>query len=513
MSFNGFINSFTNSPIQPSDVSYLAIPFQGSAQNIALEWVFQNPATLYPFCQFISATGSDVGTYSITMPNALYSSTIQSTIVYNQGTSDVTLYNNAGTSIGVCSSGLAYYVGNTSNDTAAGTWDVFLELGAGSSSVTAASLVDPTANGSGEPNAGGLSAYSQYLKINQAIFDYTGTTYAGNASDLGNVVTWKSGSGTYTLAAASSVKNGFITGVQNRSTTGGIINITPSGSDNLNGVNAVLQMQVNESTYLISDGSSNWYTFCYSSNIAYVIQEIGYNLATSGGAITISVTDAAYQIQAFNGTYGAFPYATVLVTLPATLVQQYFINNTSTTNSIQIYVIGESDANFKYTVLPGNRFVGFTDGTHLYNAPNYIANSTIYLSDGSPSSPQLTFTNDTDTGIFRQTSGAYTGAMGITQGGVASMYFDSDLNTTVADLAVPDGATGAPSLTFTNDITSGVYLASSGTYSGEVVLAQGGDDCFYVSNTGNTNVGNLDKVGGSYLDNSISIYSLMRAYG
>ena len=514
MAFTGFVNSFTNSPIQPADVNYLSLSFTAS-DSYQLEWVFQNPGTSYPFCQFNQLTGTTVG--SITLPNALYSSVVQSALFYNQGDEDITIYNYDGTSVGVCEPGVCYYLGNTDNSTSAGNWNVFITLGAGSSSVVASDLIDGTFNGYGEPNAGGLKAYSTYLKINQFIFPYAGTAYVGNSSDLGNVVTWTAGSGTYTLPAASAVANGFISGLQNLSSAGGVISITPQGSDTLNTLDgpyttassSPFSMQVYESTYFISDGVSNWYTFCFSSNVEYVIENIGHNLTTSGGSITISSTDAAFQIQTFTGTY----LSTVDVTFPATLTQQYFINNTSSTTSILVYIAGETDAAYQYTILPGDRLTTFTDGTHLYNSPNFISDATIYLPDGLVTAPSLTFVNDLTTGLFRQISGTYTDAMGIVQNGSATMYFDSSQNTTLVPLSIPDGATGDPAIFFANSVTTGIYRTTSGTYSGALTLGQLGTDALYITSTGNTTLNSFNKVGGSYLDNSISIYSMMRAYG
>lgn len=427
MSFNGFVNSFTNSPIQPSQVSYLPIVFNGANSTIVLEWAFQNPATLYPFSQFIQITGTGTATYVVQFPNALYSSAVQSTIVYNQSTVPITLHDFSGNVIGVCATGVAYFVGNTDNTIANGDW-VFLTLAAGTSSVIASSLIDQTLNpgtpsGSlNEPNAGGLKAYSTKLKINQSIFPYSGTTYVGNQSDLGNIITWTQGSGTYTLALANSVSNGFISGLQNRSVLGGIITITPQGGNLINGSASTIKMQVDESTYLVSDGGSNWYTFAYSSNVDYVIQNIGYSLSSSGGTITIPINDGAYQIQTFSGSYNSPTYPSVNVLLPSTLTQQYFINNTSTTNSIIVYIAGETLNQYKYTILPGNRLTTFTDGTHLYNSPNFLSNATIYLADGSESLPSLTFVNDTETGIYRNTT---TNALSITQGSTIVANFDN----------------------------------------------------------------------------------------
>ena len=433
MPFNGFVNSFTNSPIQPSEVSYLALPFNGSSSTITLEWAFQNPATSYPFSQFIQITGTGTATYVIKLPNAIYSSTVQSTIIYNQGAVAVTIQDYAGNVIGSCSPNIAYYVGSTSNTVSTGAW-VFLTLAAGTSSVIASSLVDLTLNPGtptsslNEPNAGGLKAYSTHLKMNQSIFPYTGTAYVGNESDLGNIVTWTSGSGTYTLALANSVSNGFITGIQNRSTLGGIITLTPQGGNLINGSGVAIQIQVSESTYLVSDGGNNWYTFAYSSNIAYVIQNIGYSLGSSGGTITIPIADGSYQIQTFTGSYGA-PTDVVNVLLPATLTQQYFINNLSPTNSILVYIAGESELEYKYTILPGNRLTTFTDGTHLYNAPNFLSNADIYLSDGTAALPSMTFAEDKTTGISLDT---ITGALVISQGGIyVAGFTDTGIGSTV----------------------------------------------------------------------------------
>jgi hypothetical protein len=418
MPFNGFVNSFTNSPIQPSEVSYLSVDFDTSPGAVVLEWAFQNPASLYPFSQFIQISGSDAGTFSITLPNAIYSSTVQSTIIYNQNTSAVSILNSSGDVIGSAAPSIAYFVGSTDNTTADGEW-VFLTLAAGTSSVIASSLVDLTLNpgtpsGSlNEPNAGGLKAYSTYLKMNQSIFPYAGTAYVGNQSDLGNIVTWTEGSGTYTLALANSVSNGFITGIQNRSTLGGIITLTPQGGDLINGSSVAIQMQVNESTYLVSDGGVNWYTFAYSSNTAYVIQNIGYNLGSSIGTITVPISDGSYQIQTFSGSYGSPGYPTINVLLPATLTQQYFINNLSTTNSILVYINGETLDQYKYLVLPGNRLTTFTDGTNLYNAPNFLSDAYVYLSDGTAPLPSMTFANDKTTGIYRDDP---TDAMCVSQG-------------------------------------------------------------------------------------------------
>ncbi len=411
MSFNSFVNIFTNSPIQPTDVSYLQLTFDGDDETVQLEWVFQNPATLYPFTQFIQVNGSGTGA-AIFMPNALYSSTLQSTIVYNQGDEDVSIYTFEGDLlIGVCQPGLAYFIGNTDNTSSNGNWNVFLTLGAGTSSVIASDLIDPTVNGSTPPesNSGGLGAFGQYLKLNTKVYNYAGTNYVGNASDRGTIVTWTAGSGNLTLGSSATLGNGFITGLQNRSITGGVISVYTASPDLLNGqpnsntsIPSIIQLQPGESSFFITDGDGNWYSFLYSSNAEYAIGNISHSLASSGGAITVSAADASNQIQTFQDTYQTAPstYPVVTVTFPASLVQQYFINNLSTTNSLSVSIFQETVPAYIYTVLPGAAITTFTDGAHLYLSPNVIINEIIYLPNGSVGAPSLTFTNDTDTGLY-----------------------------------------------------------------------------------------------------------------
>lgn len=505
MAFNGFVNSFTNSPIQPSDVNYLPVVFNGANTAIQLEWSFQNPATLYPFCQFILISGTGTNTYAINMPNALYSSTLQSCIIYNTGVVDITIYDFGGSTIGVCSPSIAYYIGNTDNSTEAGTWNVFIELGAGSSSVIAASLIDLTSNGAGEPNAGGLKAYANHLKINQYIFPYTGTAYVGNLSDLGNIVSYNaSGSGTYELMSAASVSNGFITGFQNRSSGGGVVDIIYQSGDSLNGsTSTVLQMQVNESTYFVSDGVSNWYTFCYSANISYVISNITYGIPTSETAtdtITVTIPQSAFQIQTFQTISGSA--TTVQVIYPNTITQQWFINNASI-STLVLYLSSDSgNPTYKYTVLPGGTLTMFTDGTHLYNSPNFISNANIYLPNGLVTAPSLTFVNDTTTGIYRDTS---TSAMAVTQGSTLVTEFKNTAITNSVPLLVPSGLETAPSIAFSSQISTGFYyetdtlsIAILGTrttaFQDDITFSQ-------------VPINSVD-----YQQYAINIYSLMRAY-
>jgi len=505
MSFNGFVNSFTNSPIQPSDVSYLPLTYS-TGTTVQLEWVFQNPATLTPFCQFINVTGSGSTLYTIQLPNALYSSTVQSAIVYNEAASNVTLTNFSGTEIGTCEPGIAYFVGNTDNTTTTGDWLV-ITLGAGSASVIASQLIDQTTGPGSEPNAGGLIALSNHLKINQVPFVYTGTAYSVTASDRGNVVTFtNASSSTYTLPSPASVGNGFITGLQNRSTGAAIITVSVGSPYVLYGpvgVAANFQMQVNESTYFISDGVSNWYTFLYSSNIQYVIQKNQTDLTSvGGGTYTVPNTSAIYQIQIFTSSYSG----TTTVLFPGTVTQQYFIANNSTTASLLVYLAGDS-APYQYTVPPQTSISTFSDGIHLYLAPSTVVNEKIELPDGSIVSPSLTFLNDTTLGLSRNTASGGGMIVSDLATNIAEFKYNAlDVNVPLVateGINTENGTNIQPAYSFTSADTTGLYYDTVASGIGITIT---GTEILQVKPTG-TNVL------GSYFQYGTPVISLSRAYG
>ena len=83
------------------------------------------------------------------------------------------------------------------------------------------------------------------------------------------------------------------------------------------------------------------------------------------------------------------------------------------------------------------------------------------FSDGTISSPSLTFTNDTNTGIYRIGSDN----LGITLGGTKQI----DINTTGTTFSNPlrnvAGSVSNPSYSFSNDINTGIYSNTADTIS------------------------------------------------
>jgi hypothetical protein len=104
----------------------------------------------------------------------------------------------------------------------------------------------------------------------------------------------------------------------------------------------------------------------------------------------------------------------------------------------------------------------------------------LQLPDGSAALPSLTFSNDLDTGVFR----AGTNQLGLVCGGATKVQIGSTALTIAAgmQLAPNSGTVGAPTYSFGPDLTSGLYRAGAG----DVRMAISGADVAAFAATGTT---------------------------
>ena len=81
----------------------------------------------------------------------------------------------------------------------------------------------------------------------------------------------------------------------------------------------------------------------------------------------------------------------------------------------------------------------------------------IYLPDGSAAAPILTFTADTNTGLYRVSADV----LALVAGGTAQVTIGTADLILSQILKTPDGTAGAPALTFTSDPDTGLYRVSA----------------------------------------------------
>jgi hypothetical protein len=205
----------------------------------------------------------------------------------------------------------------------------------------------------------------------------------------------------------------------------GILTLTPTGADTIDS-NVNQQLQLTESLVICSNGTNGFSTFAYGRSNLFVYTQLVVTL--TGGTTTLTAAQAANSIQSYNGTLTS--NATVI--LPST-VNLYSLQNNTT---------GSFTLTFKTTatgattvVLPQNQTViAICDGINVYNSQTASTSTAtqLTLGNGSSSAPSLNFTGDTVTGLYLVTSGQ----LGFSLSGANAMTLSS------TGLAVPAGISG-----------------------------------------------------------------------
>lgn len=463
MSFNAFVNEFNEAPLQTSYSSYLSLDYT-DAGLYKLEWTFQNQNTPYPFSTVIQTINtSEDG--ELQFPDATVTSVGTTTTVINTGSNTLNVIDFSAASIEpLVLSGQQWQFTLTDNSTQAGTW-IPLQLGSTTSSVSAPELIDDSTDANSHGNQGGLAALplpsQQFLGMNITVNTVAeGTSiYKQYSGDRGSALVWLSGSGTYTCQPASTYGNGYNFIVINQGT--GILQIAPDTTipDNtINGSSTIFTLNPSQSSLFVSDGNLTIYSYGTSASTSNktTILPVDLDNAT-GNPLSLNITEVQAQytiLQFINGTG-----SNVYINYPQ-LPGNYIAYNASSNTTVVLQIINNTNPVYAYGLLPQDTTTLITNGsnTNLFMSPNTIYNSLVTLQSADEATPALSFSQDLSSGIYLPDGGDYDG-----------------LPTVVYS--------ASPAMAFAN---------SSGTTT-----------CFSDFNTVNAN---------SYFDNSISIYTIMRAY-
>lgn len=205
----------------------------------------------------------------------------------------------------------------------------------------------------------------------------------------------------------------------------GILTVYPAGSDTIDN-NAQAQLQLAESFVLVSNGTTGYNSYGYGQSSTFVYTQL--NKVVTGGTVTLSVVEASSTIQEYTGTLTS----NCTVILPST-VQLYSLQNKTTgafTLTFKTVAVGATTV-----VLPQNQtIIAICDGTNVYNAQTSTSSTitALKLGSGSAAAPSLAFTVDTTTGLYLAASGQ----LGFSAAGSNGMTLSS------TGLAVPNGIAG-----------------------------------------------------------------------
>lgn len=225
---------------------------------------------------------------------------------------------------------------------------------------------------------------------------------------------WEGGAGTITLPSSANVGINWFTIVKNNGT--GILTIQTSGTDQIDGAGTSTQLQIGESFSLVSDGSTGYSTWGYGQSTLFNFTQEQISVTGAGATITLSATQASYTLQEYSGVLSQ----NTNVVVPSTVQFYVITNNTSGSYTMTFKT---SVAGGATTTVPNSTTIAMVcDGTNVY-AVSTVSNSvgTLTLNVGSSTNPSLNFTGNTNTGLYVPNSNQ----LGITVAGSEAAYFSS----------------------------------------------------------------------------------------
>jgi hypothetical protein len=153
------------------------------------------------------------------------------------------------------------------------------------------------------------------------------------------------------------------------------------------------QLQLTESLVIVSNGT-NWNTFGYGRSNTFAYTQL--SVSVTGGTLTLSSAQAANTIQLYSGTLTS----NQIVVVPST-VQLYSITN-NTTGSYTFTVKTAVSGGATVTVAQNTSLILVCDGTNVYNAASGSSSSitSLTVGNGSLAVPSIKFSGDLNSGIY-----------------------------------------------------------------------------------------------------------------
>ena len=374
-----YTNPFAGDVVQPTDVSYISYTLTAS---ISLVWPVNGTSSSSNIAARIIDVTLSNSAYTVTMPPANQVSVGQDALIRNQGSVTLTVLDASGGTITTVAAGIAVYIFISNNSTTAGTWGTFT-FGAGTSSANASTLAGY-----------GLLASGVTLNQSHPTSSIT-SSYTVATSDRAQTLIWTGGATTTTLQTAATYGNNWFTLLKNNGS--GTLTLSTSSSELIDGA-TTKSFAPGNSCMIISTGTA-FVTVGYGTSSTFAYTALTYPV--TGGAYTLTATQAANTIQTYTGTLTS----NVTVTYPP-VVNLYVISNQCTAGSYTLSVTTGSGASV--TIAANNQVTVICDGTNFYNANTAtVSGSLASLLNGSVSNPALYFASETNTGVYRAAAGQW----------------------------------------------------------------------------------------------------------
>lgn len=162
--------------------------------------------------------------------------------------------------------------------------------------------------------------------------------------------------------------------------------------------NSSTQLQLTESFVIVCDGT-NWNTFGYGQSINFAFTQLA--LVVNGGTLTETTAQASNLIQEFSGILTS----NQIIIVPST-VQLYTVTN-NCTGAFNLTIKTSASGGATVVVPQSSTLVLVCDGTNVYNAASGSSSSitSLTLGNGSLAVPSLKFSGDLNSGMYLPSTG------------------------------------------------------------------------------------------------------------
>jgi len=260
----------------------------------------------------------------------------------------------------------------------------------------------------------GLTTSSGKLATSYGIVTTSVAPTINNASRALSYI-WTGGADTVTLPTAASITPGWYILFRNSGT--GAISMVPQGTSTLNG-SVTVTFNPGDSGMVVFDYvNGDFYTVGLANPTSATFTAATYDVDSIPGT-TLSLVSFAPIIQTYVALAGTRA-VDLDVTLPA-ITQIYILSNATNQNGYDVtfQVSGSSQA--PISLLSNTTAVVLSDGNFLYILTQ-SGTATYFVANGSAGAPSFSFINDTTTGMYLASSAQ----LGLTAGGVNMMTIDN----------------------------------------------------------------------------------------
>jgi hypothetical protein len=239
----------------------------------------------------------------------------------------------------------------------------------------------------------GLTTVSGKLATTQNVVDIS---VAPSITDVSRAATynWNAGLGNIALPAVSSLSTGWYIGFRNSGT--GALTFTPQSPQLINGLSSITT-NPGDSGYIIYDVSTGGYItvgWVVPSNVVFTSATYDVDAITGN---TLNLVSNAPIIQTYVAQSGTRTQ-TLAVTFPA-ITQLYILVNNTNQSGYNITFQNQGSSQAPLALSTGNIYTLLSDGEFLY-VLNSSSSSIFKAVNGNAGAPSYSFLNDTTTGMY-----------------------------------------------------------------------------------------------------------------